>query len=678
MSQSPKYTPPFGFPISTPDGVVIRTPSLTGNSPSQVASPHDEPSPLSAAVAETMALDRVRLFLHGRFDDLAKTMNDAEKATMSTWLYQFWVFAFMTSKHWGKGPRDWTRDNLNFDAYESSCHRPSPASPALLARSPVETGAHEDVPSEIRMPSQLCRWSIHVVEEPYESVYDEVGNSGSEWPPTWEQPPLEERLRNALENNDFSNIATNRLPLAMSQIVKAVERSPHELLLESFSFSIMARNEPLLEQMLRKVADAGIDIKTVYPLHIATSYLDGGSACCNILDHLCSSLPRLNTFYTNDHGHTVLDNLMLTILKGHSNSSPDILDETLTRDSSFAGIEVDLCGRWDADSPCFRALLQSGKTKVPLSWKHKFCHTSVLAVCHCIDSLGFCGLLGRSSGLFVRRCFSCGLSLQLSPLHVLVLTTFQLARSGCEGEDLFGMIAVLLCMLANRMDPQARATVSIDLLLGIDDGTRCTHEDLRPVDLAERLPSKIINGWSAELRRGWQIFCHILRPYEPIVARSRRREPSFDNSVIDFSQDSLGDLTEDSFSHDSNSGCEDDNFRSACGEECDYFPEYYKRSDIGHVWAAVQTELLTYRRINEADPWISSYFDLDAVLAGLKTGEEISMPLFDNRMIKPYCRCGRPGGSWKHVLRERIAEYYFGNLDVWDRASFIGLPCRFW
>src|SRR6266516_4452965 len=54
VPQSPKYTPPFGIPISTPDGVVIRTPSHPVNSPSQAISPHDMPSPLSAAVTEAM------------------------------------------------------------------------------------------------------------------------------------------------------------------------------------------------------------------------------------------------------------------------------------------------------------------------------------------------------------------------------------------------------------------------------------------------------------------------------------------------------------------------------------------------------------------------------------------------------------------------------------------------
>lgn len=687
-SQSPRFTPAFGLPLSTPSDVVVRTPSVAGNSPMQIGSPHDKRSPVSAAVSEALALDRACLFLHGKFDDLAKTLNTAEKATISTWLYQFWLFAFMTTKYWGQDYPVWTRDTLDWDTYEGFCRRPSPASPYLFIGSPADAGANEDSP-EIRTPSQLCRWSIHLDDEQY--VFDvqgaEVNGFGVGSSPASQHQQMEEQLQNALENNDFSNIAADRLPLAVSQIVKGIKRSGNELFLESFAFTIMARNVPLLNDMLNKIIDEYLDVEATHPLHLATSYLDGGSTCCLILDKLCLSLPRLKTHYTNDYGHTVLDNLMMTILKGHSSCSPDILDDTLPRESRFAGVELDLCGRWDADSPCFRLLLQSGKTQPPLSWKHKFCHTSILAVCHCIDTLGSCGLLGPTSGLFVKRCFACGRSLQLSPFHVLALAAFQLARSGCEGEDLFGMIAVLLCMLANRMDPEIRTAVSIDLLLGIDNGASCTHEDLRAIDLAERLPS--ISGWSAELQRGWYIFCHILRPCDHVGARSCESVQVSEGFGPGSVQDPPFYTRQDFPGNDLEASRNDDTFLG-CNEECDEFwyygngnekafttSQFDRRSDIGHVWAAVQTELVTYRRINENDPWTSCYFDLDALFTGLQMREAISMPLLDGGMIIPYCRCGRLADPWRPVLPTRIREHYFGNLDVWDRSTFIPVAPRF-
>ncbi|KIW93792.1 uncharacterized protein Z519_05107 [Cladophialophora bantiana CBS 173.52] len=57
---------------------------------------------------------------------------------MSSWLYQFWLFAFATSKHWGQEPRTWARHNLDFDTYEGLCSSPSAASPTLFIDSPSD------------------------------------------------------------------------------------------------------------------------------------------------------------------------------------------------------------------------------------------------------------------------------------------------------------------------------------------------------------------------------------------------------------------------------------------------------------------------------------------------------------------------------------------------------------
>lgn len=214
--------------------------------------------------------------------------------------------------------------------------------------------------------------------------------------------------------------------------------------------------------------------------------------------------------------------------------------------------------------------------------------------------------------------------------------------------------------------------VSIDLLLGIDHGTRCTHEVLGPNDLADRLPSKIIDGWSTELQRGWQIFCHLLRRLE------------------DFGRGVRTDLTWRRASYDLDCICKDGDFHRECDSECyEYWEgsweagrgsltsQHDKRSHIRHLWAAVQTELLTYRRIHEDDSWLSSYFDLDGLLTSLHMGTQISMPLLDRSMIRPYCCCGRTGERWSCALREDLEAHHFNNLDVWDRTSFISLPCHF-
>jgi hypothetical protein len=218
------------------------------------------------------------------------------------------------------------------------------------------------------------------------------------------------------------------------------------------------------------------------------------------------------------------------------------------------------------------------------------------------------------------------------------------------------------------MDPVIEVIVSIDLLLGIDAGTQCTHEALRPIDLVDRLPAKIIDGWSTELQRGWHIFCYLLRPSEHNVDPSDGHKTFFDWHCI----------------------CKDGSFRREYDSEChdfsaflqkynqDRFSQHGKRSDFVHIWTAVQTELITYRRIHENDPWISSFFNLDALQNSFQMGTEISMPLLDRSMISPYCCCGHTGNYWGLALEEDMEAYHFSNLDVRDRTLHIPLPCHYY
>jgi len=91
--------------------------------------------------------------------------------------------------------------------------------------------------------------------------------------------------------------------------------------------------------------------------------------------------------YVNPLGHTVLDTLMMGILKSHTSCSPFIVDDRLAKDKRFVGEDLDVCGRWDADSPCIRKLLSEGHLAIPPDWKHMFCHTSAQALCHSIGTL---------------------------------------------------------------------------------------------------------------------------------------------------------------------------------------------------------------------------------------------------------------------------------------------------
>lgn len=212
---------------------------------------------------------------------------------------------------------------------------------------------------------------------------------------------------------------------------------------------------------------------------------------------------RLNI---NDLGHTVLDSLMIAVLKGHTSCMPVMIDPAMADIQPFMGEDTDICGRWDADSDCVRKLRAHGNAKIPFRWKHKFCHTSIQAICHSITLVFIFapeGDLNRPSGLFGRRCSYCGLKLQM--------TGFDLARVGCDGGDLFGITACLLCLLALGVNPCLKAGISLQALLNDDDGDQCNHQRWSPVELAECIPTATSSTWLPEVKTGWRLFCNILR-----------------------------------------------------------------------------------------------------------------------------------------------------------------------
>lgn len=596
---------------------------------------------------------------------------------MSKWLYQYWLFSFSTCKYWGQGPRHWTAHDLLFEEYDTTEFRSSANTPATIEHQVGLDGGE----SEDTQPSRFCHYAIHVVHHDVDDFIESHGDGADldeGWPAAWTEPPIEERLRDGLENNDFSNVAKETLPLCIPSIVQATVKSPGELVEESFSFAIMARNQELVATTMRRARDANIDLSSTYPLHIATSYLDGGKSCCNILDQIlnlfCRPLGSPQALNRNEHQHTVLDNLILTILKGHSKTPLEMVDESLRREARFAGCEVDLCGRWDADSHCYRVLLQKGKTDIPLQWKHKFCHTSTQAVSHCILSLAAHGIpLAAPSGLFVRWCMNenCGMKLELGPLHALTLATFHLGEDGCEEEDLFGMIAVLLCLLRCFVPATEKAHISMDAILKRGDGGTCSHEDLTPFELSQKLPQEAARLWGTHQQQGWRIFCHILRIAQETTfyLPDEEDEPDMDDYLdVPFEADADYEICFEA--------CEE----GYCFQPDALEPDlrcFGRSSKLGHVWAAVQAELLTYRRQSEAEPWISPRFDLARLLQCLDTDSPISMPMIDEGLMKGYCRCGVFNqADWGFALREMAANGWFGNLDIWDRSTFIDVPPR--
>ena len=219
-------------------------------------------------------------------------------------------------------------------------------------------------------------------------------------------------------------------------------------------------------------------------------------------------------------------------------------------------------------------------------------HTSVQAICHCIGTLGSLSLLHSPSGLYLKYCPGCGEKLQFQPLHTLVLTAFHLANSGCDDEDLFGMLACLLSLLSNGVEPSVTATISLAAILATNESDYCDHEALTPAELAERIPGELMRKWTTSSYVGWQVFCRVLR-----IAEQTSLE------IADLGEEELQEYLE----HGHGLGIQCDDF---CVDLLYSFQNKY----MGHIWAAVQAELLTYRRLDDHDPWNSEDFDMVTLL----------------------------------------------------------------
>ncbi|KAL9618155.1 MAG: hypothetical protein Q9160_007105 [Pyrenula sp. 1 TL-2023] len=697
LGNHPSPFPPQG---STPSDVSFGSPPAP-----QAGIHYGLTTSLSSALQKKNSVDRARLFLDGKFPNIVKSMTQKEQMTMSTWLYQLWFFSFKTAKYWGRGPRHWIADMLGFRKNEAA-NFPTPASqnsPAAL--SPLTTQQHSPSAREVgatntvEPPSHLCRWSIHIAQEDYSPLEDpesEIGTPLDVSDPTTYKPwsgsdslnaSYPNTLRDALESNDFSSFHSDQLPVAVPPLLQKAVREEGDLISESLAFAIMSRNVEMVESFCYKYEWSFEKdmLKTVFQsidaFHLAATYLDGAKSCCLIMNELNGMVP-LNRYYINSLGHTVLDALMITIIKSHTSCKPVSVDDVFRGTHRFPGDEMDICGRWDADSNCVRSLLLQGKHHIPFHWKHKFCHTSAQAICDSITTIWgawSAPSINTLSGLFIRRCLHCGLKMQLTPLHTLVMVMYNLSTHGCDGEDLFGIIATLLCLLKNGADPFIRASLAIKSLLpsnerssGHLDGTVCLHEEIDPLQLATTILSQVHPYFKSTTILGWEICIEIL-----LHAKGGREDYE-----VDSSKDGIENFEEEveSFEEEIESFEEEDEI-SLCYEcEHDLEISYSHISELGLLWAIVRAEMATYRRISIADSWTSTNLDLKLILMGLQTNSAPDIKLLRDKMIKPNCRCGNffPRGYDNCITPGEACNFYFSNMGNWFRSTFLPLPNRDW
>jgi hypothetical protein len=367
--------------------------------------------------------------------------------------------------------------------------------------------------------------------------------------------------------------------------------------------------------------------------------------------------------YLNENGHTILDNLTIAIIKSHTSAKPVVVDDNFRDVARFVGEEVDICGRWDADSACVRQLHVNGSPSIPPSWKHKFCNTSIQAICHCIGRMFSYMphrlLLGTPSGLYIRRCFDpdCGKKLQLQPLHSLVMTAYHLATQGMAGEDLFGVLACALCFISHGFDPSLRADISVNALLSLHSVVECDHEELTAAGLARRiLAVPAFEAWNVKLRTGWAVLAGVLHRCEAAHVEhvgngDDTRE--WDDLMADF----MG-STKPEF-----------DLRTTHAEDEDPPPCFVGQKDLGTLWSSVQAELLSYRRLNGGLGWTSQHFSMETLQEQLEKGEDLMVGYTEYNLLKAHCAC-HSFGSWPITLLSEAIDPNLANLDLWGRATY--------
>lgn len=229
----------------------------------------------------------------------------------------------------------------------------------------------------------------------------------------------------------------------------------------------------------------------------------------------------------------------------------------------------------------------------------------------------------------------------MSHLHALVITAFHLAQSGVDDEDLFGILACVCQMLTVGANPGTKCDISLELLdIKVSDNMdMCNHEAFTPAELAQRIGSHNMAYWPENVITGWKILCWVL-------SRSQNSWAPGDRAVN-------RDVDQDCYDQD----------------EYDHPGHFGKDPTLGTLWASVQTELLTYRRVNVGDSWVSANFDMERLLWGLKTKEKVTVGLVEKGLMKDHCGCGR--FSSHAPCMSEVSATYISNMDIWERATYL-------
>ncbi|KAK1624826.1 hypothetical protein BDP81DRAFT_499980 [Colletotrichum phormii] len=657
------HASPFSHNPPTPQYLHVNSPDTSAGR-GEIS---DILTPTSALIRRKTLLDRSSLLLQGRREEWLGGCNNNDRRTISDWLHDYWMHCFMTAKFWGVGPQEWTAGLISEVTTGSgvigtpdALHSMSPFARVSIL-SPQETPITENP-----RPTDLCRWVIH-----HEDT--------TEWPTSQTSRSYQSSIQEAFTSSRFSAIAPNEVPISNEVIAEVISKSPKQLSLDSWAFAIMTGNLDLLGKLQHEAGSKpDLDFAEIHPYHLAASFVDGGNVCCLVLCYLTKALSYsypIALKNLDSNGHTVLDALMISVLRSHTDCLPVDVSTSFIHCTRFPGEEKDICGHWDADSPAIRHLHSSGQPRVPAQWKHAFCHSSVQAICHNIMAIFLSSSapdINAFSGLFRRRCTSCGLEMQLGPLHTLVAVAFHLAENGKNGETLFGALACLVCLLALGADPAQVADLSVlDVFSSPDEGS-CGHRPMTAMELAEEVPQEIIDDWTPSCQVGWRCLVLILRHATP--------SPQGDSPFGKFSNRvSVCQLPghDETWESENPNSHEDPVSYVYCAfhrSHGDYLNMAPINQNLGTLWAAIQTELHSYRKVTDLDPNISDHFQLSSLLKWLEEEtDDFETPLLTEDMMQRHTPCGWFLGkqSLFGVMAPDMCSRYFMNMDIWSRASFV-------
>ncbi|KAL6906732.1 hypothetical protein GGI43DRAFT_238716 [Trichoderma evansii] len=551
-------------------------------------------------------------------------------------------------------------------------------------------------------PPQYCHRVIHVPSR--ERILDHRQdyrppnvfslNSWEPWPFVAKMDrPLTKLMQDSLTLGNITSVPPASLPISslISGSLPGFPRSQEPG--ESLKFAIISGNLELIEWIIDSTQwSPGLYdyFREIHPCHLAASYLDGGNTCCSLLaifmeylshpsGDFCEHLPcNLNFSYEDSMGHTIFDCLIISVLRSHTNVAPVDVSSGFANTKRYPGEEKDICGRWDADSPIIRQLFQQGYYRIPFDWKHPFCHSSAQAVCHNLMVIfhpgNFDPYINHPSGLFIRQCSKCGAKLTLGTLHLVVLLAYHLATSRIQGETLFGAVAVLICLLRLGANVSYKTEVSIHEILGDSSPDTCRHEYMEAGEFMRTIPSDAIGLWSPECKIAWDCMRSILR-----LAKNGKFH-GINNSATQSSAIRhccrCGNQPTKSLHRKRIFGGEESSSTEPECSECLLKKDFYRwRFPCGNpqldlIWALIQAEMRTHRRILDVNPWVSGDFSMVGLKQWLEgESEKLRMPLVNKEMLRGVActSCGVFDNGNKYISFS-IMECFIMNLDIYHQT----------